>query len=145
MVQLEADGTLVFEIEVAGARSVELVGAFHGWHLERIPMQDLGPVGETTRSMTGSGSPSPTLPPNAPDAPPHRFRAVLDLRAGAYLFHYLVDDERRELDPESHGTRLGPDGQPWSRAWCPSFSWAAEAHGDWDPRTDRPDVDREAA
>ena len=96
MVQLEPDGRLVFSLDAPEAREVLLLGAFRGWHVERLPME------------------------RDPDG---RWHLELDVAPGEYLFRYEVDGDVR-TDDEAHGTRLDPSGRPWSRAWRPNFTWA---------------------
>jgi 1,4-alpha-glucan branching enzyme len=115
MVQIEPDGRLAFSLaasETTEAREVLLVGAFHGWHLERIPLE-----------RTAEGG----------------WIVQLDVPPGEYLYQFQVDGEAR-LDAEAHGQRLGPDGRPWSRAWRPNFAWA-EAGVPWTGPDPRPVAD----
>lgn len=96
MVQLESDGRLTFEIEAPAAETVELLGAFRGWHPERIPM---------SRDSDG------------------RWTITLDAPPGDYLFRYVVDGEHEVIDEHAHGTRFDAGGRPWSRAWRPNWAW----------------------
>ncbi|MFK7958907.1 MAG: hypothetical protein AB8G96_00140 [Phycisphaerales bacterium] len=97
MVQLESDGRLTFELEAPEATTVELLGAFRGWHPERIPMN---------RQSDG------------------RWTVVIEVPPGDFLFRYVVDGEHEVIDDHAHGTRFDADGRPWSRAWRPDWSWA---------------------
>jgi len=92
MISIELDGSIVFELDRPDAKRVELVGAFHGWHEQRLPM---------TRSEDGL------------------WRLRLELDPGEYLFRYLVDERTWALDPAAHGIRRTLDGVPKSRAWRP--------------------------
>jgi hypothetical protein len=111
MVQLEPDGRLVFSFAATDAREVFLLGAFHGWTVERLPMH---------RSTTGE------------------WTLELDLPPGDYLFQYEVDGVLT-TDDEAHGTRIDGDGRPWSRAWRPNLTWA-EAGFAGSPRLDPGDA-----
>jgi len=116
MVQLEPDGRLVFSFTAPDAKEVLLLGTFHGWHRERLPMH---------RSPSGD------------------WTIELDVTPGEYLFRYEVDGEIRN-DDEAHGTRIDPEGRPWSRAWRPNLTWA-EAGFSGPPRFGSGDGSRDEA
>jgi 1,4-alpha-glucan branching enzyme len=92
MVWIEHDGTVIFSVRIPEAVSVELVGAFDGWHEQRILMQ---------RDDDGL------------------WRLKLTLGAGEHLFRYLVDGSYWILDATAHGTRTTVGGIEMSRIWVP--------------------------
>lgn len=92
MVQLELDGRVAFILHHPSARSVDVVGAFHGWDERRHRME-----------REGEG----------------RWVARLDLPAGEHLFRYLVDGESWVVDSRAHGERIAADGSIRSRVWRP--------------------------
>ena len=96
MRHLEPDGRLVFTIDAPGAAEVEILGAFRGWNVERIPME---PAGDG------------------------QWRLELNVAAGEYRYRVRVDGRER-VDDQAHGTRRDADGLPWSRAWRPDWTWA---------------------
>ena len=92
MVSIEADGTIVFSIRQPEARTVELVGAFDGWHERRLSMRRRN------------------------DGPWH---LAIDPGPGAYLFRYLVDSTQWIVDEDAHGSCIVADGSVKSRVWRP--------------------------
>lgn len=92
MVSVESGGRLLFAVHAPEAASVLVVGAFTGWHEQRIP---LAPY------------------------PDGWWRAEIDPGPGEYLFRYLVDGSEWALDPGAHGSRVTVNGMVKSRVWCP--------------------------
>lgn len=92
MLTIEADGRLVFCIDLPGAQSVEVVGNFHGWHEQRYPMIQ-GPDG--------------------------KWHLELRVGCGEYLFRYIIDQCFPVLDGSAHGSRISASGVEMSRIWMP--------------------------
>ncbi len=92
MVSIEMDGRITFTIHRPEARKVELVGAFDGWHEQRIAMR---PAGDGW------------------------WRVEIDPGPGEYLFRYLMDGKHWLLDESAHGDFLAGDGSEKSRVWRP--------------------------
>lgn len=92
MILIEHDGTVTFRVRLPGATSVELVGAFDGWHEQRIPME-----------LDADGC----------------WHLTLTLCAGEHLYRYLIDGCYWILDAVAHGTRTTADGIEMSRVWVP--------------------------
>jgi 1,4-alpha-glucan branching enzyme len=92
MVSIEHDGSIVFAVECPWASTVEVVGAFEGWHEQRHSMR-----------LDDDGL----------------WRIRLDLKPGEYLFRYLVDGRLWALDAEAHGIRQALGGNRMSRVWRP--------------------------
>jgi 1,4-alpha-glucan branching enzyme len=100
MIWIEHDGTVSFGVRLPGAKSVELVGAFDGWHEQRIPME--------------------------PDDDGN-WRISLQLCAGEHLYRYLIDGCYWILDAVAHGTRTTADGTEMSRVWVPPTAMSSDS------------------
>lgn len=100
MVQFDVDGAVTFQIHRPKARSVVLVGAFDGWHQQRLPMW---------RDAAGL------------------WRVTLKLGAGEYLFRYLIDDREWAIDEDAHGVVRTAPGRLMSRCWRPPASLDPDA------------------
>lgn len=92
MLSVEHDGRLTLTIHLPGAKRVEVLGTFNGWHEERYPMTEIG-----------SG----------------RWQLELTPGGGEFLFRYLIDDSYYVLDSQAHGTRRSAAGHEMSRVWMP--------------------------
>lgn len=92
MVTIESNGYVEFSWPAPDAERVEVVGAFHGWFEQAIPL---------TRDADGVWS------------------VRLKLGAGQYLYRYLVDGETWRVDEEAHGRCRSVDGYVKSRLWLP--------------------------
>jgi 1,4-alpha-glucan branching enzyme len=92
MVVIEPDGRIAFTVHVPDAERVQVVGAFHGWDEQHLPMH---------RQTDG------------------RWRLTIDPGPGTYLFRYLVDGSRWTLDEAAHGIHRTVDARTKSRIWRP--------------------------
>lgn len=92
MLTLDDDGTLTLTVSLPGARRIEVVGTFEGWHEQHLPMEQI-------------------------DEGVWRLRLVPP--PGEHLFRYLVDDQYWLLDGSAHGSRLSVRGYEMSRVWVP--------------------------
>lgn len=100
MVHIELDGRVAFILHHPAARSVDVVGAFHGWD-------------ERRHSMTSDGD--------------GRWTLELDLPAGEHLFRYLIDGSSWMIDRRAHGERIAADGSIRSRVWRPPLRLTPDA------------------
>lgn len=92
MVNLDLDGTIVFQLVMPDAECVEVIGAFEGYDERTYPMLR-GPGGE--------------------------WRLTIDPGPGEYLFRYRVDGRIWMLDEQAHGICEAADGVEKSRVWLP--------------------------
>lgn len=100
MVTLDPAHGLSFTVDAPEASSVEIVGFFHSWHEQRVPMHR-GPDG--------------------------RWRLQLDPGYGYLLFRYCIDGQHWQLEPADHGRYVGFDGIERSRIYCPPASLDPDA------------------
>jgi 1,4-alpha-glucan branching enzyme len=100
VVSIEEDGRILFAVSIPGARSVEIVGAFGGWHDERHGMAP---------SVDGT------------------WTARLDPGPGSFLFRYLVNGREWVVDEEAHGLVVAADGWEKSRVYRPPVDPSPDA------------------
>ena len=100
VVSIEEDGGILFTVGIPEARSVEIVGAFDGWHEERHAM-----------APSGDGV----------------WAARLDPGPGSFLFRYLVDGRAWVVDEEAHGLVVAADGWEKSRVYQPPTDRSPDA------------------
>lgn len=92
MIRYNDDGSVHFRVRFPDATTVQLVGAFEGWHERHYPMQ---------RDSDGL------------------WTMTLDIGPGEYLFRYVVDESSWHLDDAAHGEVKTPDGHLKSRLYRP--------------------------
>ncbi|TVQ54896.1 MAG: hypothetical protein EA377_04585 [Phycisphaerales bacterium] len=92
MLEIDDGGVLTFLICIPGARRVDVVGVFSGWHEQRFPMERVND---------------------------ECWRLSLRPGPGEHQFRYLVNEEIWLLDATSHGTRTNAEGIEVCRVWMP--------------------------
>lgn len=100
MVTIGEEGEITFELQEGAARSVEVVGAFEGWHEQHLPMR---------KERDGT------------------WCLTIDPGPGTYLFRYRIDGHRWRLDDAAHGVGTASDGTRKSRVYRPDAGYRRSA------------------